>query len=192
MAAHGVRFLASAIWATPDEDGNVYEIIDGDLYVSPIPWMDHQLQLGQLNLHLHNWIDQHDLGCIVVGARTAVVLDAYTCVLPDMIFISHARSHVIAKWGVEGAPDLLVEVLMPWTEERDRGLKLEHYEASGVPHYWIIDPRDETLTGHRWNPAGYIEVLVAQRGERVRAEPFQAIELSVGVLFGEDEEPPRE
>ena len=62
------------------------------------------------------------------------------------------------------------------------------YHQHQVPHYWIIDPRDETLTVHRWGPDGYIQVLLAQRGERVRAEPFQAIELPVGTFFGDDEE----
>ena len=55
-----------------------------------------------------------------------------------------------------------------------------------VPHYWIIDPANETLTVYRWHPDGYIEVLIADRSQRVRAEPFDGIELSVGVLFGDD------
>jgi Uma2 family endonuclease len=59
-----------------------------------------------------------------------------------------------------------------------------------VPHCWIVDPRDESLTVLRWTPEGYLEVLVAERGERVRAEPFVAVEWAVGALFGDDDEPP--
>ncbi len=61
------------------------------------------------------------------------------------------------------------------------------YHAAGVPHYWLIDPQDETLTVYRWTAEGYLYVMGATREERVRAEPFDAIELQVGVLFGEDE-----
>jgi Uma2 family endonuclease len=56
-----------------------------------------------------------------------------------------------------------------------------------VLHYWIVDPEVETLTVHRWHSDGYLEVLAAERGQRVRAEPFDAIEIEVGILFGDDE-----
>lgn len=62
------------------------------------------------------------------------------------------------------------------------------YHLRQVPHYWILDPVAETLLVYRWGPDGYIEVLAAQRGERVRAEPFQSIEMAVGVFFGDDED----
>jgi len=64
--------------------------------------------------------------------------------------------------------------------------KLRLFHAEGVPHYWLIDPRDETLTVLRWSEDGYVNRLVAERGEVVRPEPFEAIELEVGVLFGDD------
>ena len=57
-----------------------------------------------------------------------------------------------------------------------------------IPHYWIIDPANETLTVYRWHADGYLEVLIADRGERVRAEPFTQTELLVGVLFGDDDD----
>ena len=59
--------------------------------------------------------------------------------------------------------------------------------AHRVRHDWILDPVAETLLVYRWGPDGYIETLAAQRGERVRAEPFLAIETDVGLLFGDDE-----
>jgi len=63
--------------------------------------------------------------------------------------------------------------------------KLRGDHRSGVPHYWIIDPIAQTLTVHRHTEAGD---LAAETGERVRAEPFDAIELQLGVLFGDDED----
>jgi hypothetical protein len=56
-----------------------------------------------------------------------------------------------------------------------------------VSHFWIVDPIEETLDVYRWHTDGYLQVLAAERGDRVRPEPFDAIELCVGVLFGDDE-----
>jgi Uma2 family endonuclease len=64
------------------------------------------------------------------------------------------------------------------------------YHRHGVPHYWLVDPRDESLTVLRWTPEGYLGALVALRDERVRAEPFAAVEWLVGVLFGDDDDGP--
>ncbi len=64
--------------------------------------------------------------------------------------------------------------------------KLRLYQRVGIPHYWIADPRDATLTVMRWNQDGYITVLRAEQHEVVRAEPFDATEIAVGTLFGED------
>ena len=57
-----------------------------------------------------------------------------------------------------------------------------------LTHYWIVDPQNETLTVLRWTPDGYLAALTAGRTDRVRAKPFDAVELPVGVLFGDDEE----
>ncbi|MFT3770799.1 MAG: Uma2 family endonuclease [Minicystis sp.] len=90
-------------------------------------------------------------------------------------------------------PDWIAEIISPANAGNDLVKKKRIYHRHGVPHYWIIDPRDESLTVLRWTAEGYTEVLLAQRGERVRPEPFTAVELPVGVLFGDDEdEPPPE
>jgi Uma2 family endonuclease len=83
-------------------------------------------------------------------------------------------------------PDWICEVLST-NRSNDLVEKKRVYHQCQIPHYWNIDPAEETLAVHRWGPDGYIEVLAAQRGERVRAEPFDAVELNVGVLFGDDE-----
>jgi Uma2 family endonuclease len=55
--------------------------------------------------------------------------------------VSRERADLISRRGLEGAPDLVVELLSPSTRRRDRGLKMQKYAAAGVPHYWIVDPR---------------------------------------------------
>jgi Uma2 family endonuclease len=81
-------------------------------------------------------------------------------------------------------------VLSSSTASRDLGEKLAIYHAAGVPHYWVIDPANRTLVVYRWLPAGYVVVLGAGADKIVRAEPFDALELRVGLLFGDEEEAP--
>ncbi len=87
---------------------------------------------------------------------------------------------------VRERPDWVCEVVSPSNANTDTVTKLRIYHTSRIPHYWIVDPRDATLTVMRWNEAGYTTVLRAERGETVRAEPFEAVEIAVASLFGGD------
>ncbi len=66
--------------------------------------------------------------------------------------------------------------------------KLTIYHPAGVPHYWIVDPQNRTLLVYRWHPEGYVVLLGAGGDKTVRAEPFDALELRVGLLFGDEED----
>ncbi len=72
-------------------------------------------------------------------------------VQPDLVFISRARSGIIRRGWIRGAPDLVVEILSPTTAERDRGPKLELYRRQGVAQYWIVDPDAETVEVWRFD-----------------------------------------
>lgn len=83
-------------------------------------------------------------------------------------------------------PDWTCEVLSPTNSTNDTVKKLRLYHRMAIPHYWIVNPHDATLTVMRWSDPGYVTVLTAERGETVRAEPFHDIEIAVGTLFGDD------
>jgi len=83
-------------------------------------------------------------------------------------------------------PDWVCEIVSPSNAKRDTIEKVEIYRRHGVPHYWILDPVQETLLVYRLTPDGWLLVLTAGRGDVVRAEPFDAIELRVGLLFGDE------
>ena len=83
-------------------------------------------------------------------------------------------------------PDWVAEVLSPSNAENDLGPKLLSYHRAQVGHYWVVDTKEEILAAYRWTANGYEVALSAGRRERVRAEPFEAIELEVGALFGAD------
>jgi Uma2 family endonuclease len=87
-------------------------------------------------------------------------------------------------------PDWVCEILSESNARQDLSTKLRAYHEYRVPHYWIIDPGRELLNVYAWREEGYLTALVAGRKDRVRAVPFDAIEISVGVFFGDDPEDP--
>jgi Uma2 family endonuclease len=87
---------------------------------------------------------------------------------------------------VRARPDWVCEVISPSNANTDTVKKLRIYHGNAVPHYWIVDPRDATLTVMRWSEPGYTTVLRAERGEVARAEPFEEVEIAIGTLFGDD------
>lgn len=182
MAARGVRFLASDIWDAPDNDKR-YEVIDGELYVSPAPVWKHQRQLNRLNVRVFLWVDSHNLGDVVT-APTGVVLDDENGLQPDLVFVSHRRAHIITERGVEGVPDLVVEVLSPSTEARDRGLKLRRYAAAGVPHYWILDTDGPRIEERVLGEDGYQLVGTFGPGEVFRPTLFPGLEIPIDAIAG--------
>jgi Uma2 family endonuclease len=82
-------------------------------------------------------------------------------------------------------PDWLCEIVSESNRATDTIKKLRRYQQAGVPHYWILDQSARALTVYRHHADGYVIVLAAEVGERVRAEPFDAIELDVAALFGD-------
>jgi len=153
MVVRGVRYEADYIWESPD-DGQRYEVIDGELHVSPAPGWMHQRGLGKLYVKIALHVYDEGLG-EVVTAPVGVALDDENGVQPDIVYISDARAHQISQRGIEGAPDLVVEMLSPSTQAVDRGKKMRRYAASGVPHYWIVSPWNRTLEAYRLTDGRY-------------------------------------
>lgn len=85
-------------------------------------------------------------------------------------------------------PDWVCEILSPSNAKNDLVTKFQVLQRCAVRHYWIVDPEREVLTVHRWTESGYLVALQATRGQSVCAEPFDAIEIRVGALFGEETE----
>lgn len=141
------------LWQTPD-DGNRWEIINGEVFVSPAPYLSHQRVLGNLGYALRQHVIEHGLG-EVFWAPVAVVLEKSSAVQPDLIFVAKLRRSILEEKGVFGAPDLVAEVLSPSTAARDRGMKKDLYARTGVPQYWLLDPRKRTLLALRLESGAY-------------------------------------
>jgi len=126
------------------DDGKRYEILEGDLVAIPSPPRKHQKALLNLAIALFSFTQTNRLGEVYHGPLD-VVLSEYTVVQPDILFISNRRLSILTEENVQGAPDLVIEILSPATRERDLGLKKKIYARFGVKEYWIVDPEGETV-----------------------------------------------
>ena len=146
----GAKLTSEDYYAMSD-DGHRYELIEGDLIVPPAPDLAHQGVSGELHMLLRS--AAHRVGAKVFAAPTDVYLSSETVVQPDLLVV--LREHVarMTHRGIEGAPDLVVEILSPGSSERDRQTKSRLYAQAGVPEYWIVSPE-----------ARLIEVLVLRDG----------------------------
>jgi Uma2 family endonuclease len=121
------------------EDGKRHEIIDGEHYVTAAPFLSHQRLAFRLTLRVGGFIETNRLG-LFFFAPADVLLSDHDVVQPDLFFISSARVSIAAEKNVEGAPDLVIEILSRSTSRLDKGPKLQAYDRTGVCEYWIFDP----------------------------------------------------
>ncbi len=120
-------------------DGKRYEIIDGELFVTPSPNLAHQRAVTRLARYLSAFVEDNHLGEVFVSPFD-VVFSQFDVVEPDILYVSKARFSVLTKKNVQGSPDLVIEVLSESTAKIDRTTKLKLYARFGVLEYWIIDP----------------------------------------------------
>lgn len=144
----------------PDDDKR-YEIIGGQLVVSPSPSTRHQHVLAQLTTWLNLYLIQNTLGHLYT-APMDVRLSFYDVVQPDLLVVLDDRRDIIQEQEIAGPPNLVVEVLSPSSKTTDRVDKAALYARSGVEEYWIVDPIAETVTvygldGDRFAPSATLE-----------------------------------
>lgn len=121
-----------------------HEIVGGEEWMTPTPYLQHQAAVGSLLSILGNYASAHKFGQVFV-APTDVLLSEHDIVQPDILFVREDRTSILTQENVRGAPDLVVEVLSPWSVALDRGPKLALYERAGVAEYWIADPAAKTV-----------------------------------------------
>lgn len=126
------------------DEGAPYQFIDGELVISPSPTHYHQTTLLNLVLMLQRFVVENSLGEVYV-APFDVKLSETEVYQPDLLFVSAERLTIIGEQQVNGAPDLVVEVLSPATGYYDLTKKRRVYEVSGVKEYWIVDPTERAV-----------------------------------------------
>jgi Uma2 family endonuclease len=173
------------------EERRYHEIIDGVLVEKEAASGRHGAAQGRLFRRLDPY-DRRTGGRWPGGwwfaTEVEVLFDETQVFRPDVVGWRRERlAEPPREVPITIVPDWICEILS--TNKRNDLIKKKRaYHKHHVGHYWIVDPTEETLSVNRWHSDGYVEVLIASREETVRAEPFDAIELRIGVLFGDDDE----
>jgi len=154
-------------YAAIPPDGNRYEILSGELYVTPAPSPLHQRISKRLQRQLEDFFEARELG-EVFNAPIDLILTARDVVQPDLLVVADARQ--ISAHGIEGPPLLVVEILSPSTRDTDSSVKARRYAQLGVSHYWLVDPDAKSVTCHRLE-AGVFRSIVRARGNRSLTHP---------------------
>ena len=142
-----LKALTIAEWeAMPHGDGNRYEIIEGELFVSCSPGLTHEIVLATLIRRVGRFLDGNPVGLMTTGP--GMILSNISGVIPDAVFfLNEQRGEIVKDDRLHAPPALVVEILSPGSTNvrRDRVYKLNLYAKHGLPEYWIIDPRSKTL-----------------------------------------------
>jgi len=165
------------VWTYSDyrslpDDRNRYEVIDGDLYVTPSPTTAHQKASKRIQMLLMTQIEERGLG-VVFAAPLDVILSDTRVVQPDLVAVRREREGIVTERGIEGPPDLVVEILSPSTEKTDREAKAKLYASVGVPEYWIVDVAAHTIEVLELDVAGYRLRARHGPGGRVASTVFE-------------------
>jgi len=156
MATATKRWTLEELHSLPD-DGNKYELVRGELFVTPPPTVDHETILARLSRILEPYVAQQGLGLIY--HPRAVLRFKGSEVEPDLM-VRQPPAKPKTPWDQAPLPILLVEVLSDSTRRRDRMQKKTFYVDTGVEEYWIVDGESTTITSVR---AGRADVVA--RGE---------------------------
>ena len=177
-----IRLTVDDLRDLPD-DGKRYELIDGELHVTPSPAPKHQRVSSKLQFLLVVALQHTDQG-EVYNAPMDVVLDDATVVQPDLLFLRTEHLHFIGEKNIQGAPDLVVEILSPSTRRHDVLVKSSLYARFGVPSYWIVDPDLDRIELYRLDGTAYRLATTVQSPAVAEPEEFPGLRLPLLEIFG--------
>ena len=149
MPATQTHWTVDMVHALPD-DGKRYEIIDGELFVTPAPSFDHQDTAFLLARRLHAYLATQRVGHMFM-APTDVIFGPRTLVQPDVVVVPLNAGKRPRTQAEAGKPVLAIEIVSPGSARTDRVRKRSLYQREGIPEYWIVDPDARVI--ERWRPA---------------------------------------
>jgi Uma2 family endonuclease len=164
-----------------EREGDRHELIDGELIVTPSPIPRHQIVSGNIAYALLEHVRERDLG-LVLYAPADVRLTPDNVLIPDILFVTRDRLHIIGPQAIDAPPDLVVEILSPGTRQRDLSTKRALYARFGVQEYWIVDPEARNVTVLGLTGDNYVPIPLAEGGTIVsRVQP--GVRLTLEAVF---------
>jgi Uma2 family endonuclease len=162
------------------EDGHRYELIYGEIVMSPSPKTKHQRAVVQLAEAFNRYVREHRLGEVFV-APFDVKLSPHSVVQPDLLYVKRERSRIVTEDFVDGPPDLIIEVLSASNRMQDLVKKAALYAEHGVPEYWIVDPESEQIGVNVWEDGQYVPVTFEDA--IARSVTLPGLEVSPSEIF---------
>ena len=175
------RVTAEDYRALP-EGGPQYQLIEGDLYMSPAPNRFHQDISRNIGLIIGNYLETHPIGT-VYNAPFDVYLDHDNVFQPDFVFVARENYGVLTDAGVEGVPELVIEILSPGTAKLDRNAKQRVYARCGVKEMWLVDPETTTVAVYNLQQNAVQPAAVYAIGDQFTSGFFPGLVFSVARFF---------
>ena len=180
MAIGLKQVLDYADYAAIPPDGRRWELLEGDVHVSPAPSPRHQWSSKKLQRQLEDYFETRSLGR-VFNAPIDVILTPHDVVQPDLVVVTNLEQ--ISARGIEGPPTLLVEVFSPFTVTYDRTTKSRRYAVLGVPHLWFLDPEGRRLECFRLEGQAWIPVVEGTSDDTVEHPDWPGLAIRLGDLW---------
>ena len=181
----GIRLSIEEFLELPDTyDKRKMELDEGELYIMPRPRTVHQFLQSRMMMHTENFLDRFDDPPAQVFHDVIVALSLESRILfsPDLVIILEGSSAVVADRMVEGAPDIVVEILSS-DRRRDLVRKRQVYAEAGVPEYWIFDPRADTATLLELRDGQYIERAVLTADDTLTTPLLPGLAIPLADVF---------
>ena len=180
-----IRFVYEDYKALPESMVKRYELLDGEILMVPAPTTRHQFITANLLSLLHPFLKRTGFGRVLCSPVDVVFGEGNRreVVQPDVLFVSRERLPIVVDEEIRGAPDLVVEVLSPGTETRDRTYKKHLYGRYGVREYWIIDPVLQTLEVHQSTGSSFDVPTIYQATESLSSPLFPGLDIRLSEVF---------
>ena len=136
----------------------------------------------RLSKLLSNFVDEKQIG-EMFASPIDVFFDDYNNTQPDLLFIKKERSFIVTNNDVEGAPDLIIEILSPSTQRTDKREKYKLYQEFGVQEYWIVDPNNKSIDVFSLENNRYENLFVATDNETIQSQVLEGFSLEVSQIF---------
>lgn len=176
------RKVTYADYAALPEDGHRYQVIEGELVMTPPPNISHQDSLQSLFRLIDDHVRREKVGKVYI-APCDVVLSDTDVAQPDLLFVSKDRLKIITEANVQGAPDLVAEILSPGSARLDKAQKRELYARFGVREYWLVSPEAETIEVLALRGQAFERLGLFGTGDPVRSEVLAGLELKTDMVF---------
>ncbi len=160
-----------------------FDILDGVMIMAPPPSINHQEVLGNLHAHLRQFILAQALGKVLFAPVDVVIQrEPLRTRQPDLLFVSNERAAILGQF-VEGAPDLVAEVLSPSNSRADMEAKLADYGGLGVLECWLVSPEGITVEVLERFEGGWTRLALCGMGDQVQSKVLSGLALGVDEIF---------